>query len=146
MFGAAVVFIVTMLLLMNTGGYLDQSPDVTLGCTYDGDQNRLGVSVVDSRIGETETTAMWVLDGDGPVELRSGGETARGVWVHSPDVADVADLPLETGARIVVPNVPDPSKLKVLWVSQDTGNVFPVLEADDGSGGDCDTGDVPPAT
>lgn len=145
MFGAAVVFIVTMLLLMNTGGFGYQGPEATLGCTYDDERDRLEITVADGQFEKAETVAMWVIDDDGPVTLRSGGETARGVWTHSPDVADVADLPLETGDRVVVPNVSDPDGTRVLWVKRGDGSVFIVLNADDGSGGNCATGDVPPA-
>ncbi len=76
-FGAVLVFVITMSITMNTGGFVYRGPDATLGCTYDSDQNRLGVSVVSGGLGQAETTAVWVVDRDGPVELRNGGEAVR---------------------------------------------------------------------
>jgi hypothetical protein len=141
-FGATIVFIITMLIMVNTGGFVYQGPDATLGCTYDNKQNRLGISVVEGQIDESETMAVWVIGQDGPVEIRSGSKTARGLWVHVPDVADLADLPLGTDAQVVVPDVSEPEDITVLWVAQKDGNAHIVLNAGDGSRGNCDTGEV----
>jgi hypothetical protein len=141
-FGVSIIFIIFILLSMNISAPVNQGPNARLDCTYDTEEDKLQISVTEGQFEQARTAALWVVGQGGPVEIKRGSKAANGVWVHDADVADLADLPLGTDAQFVVPDVSEPEDITVLWVAQKDGNVHIVLNAGDGSRGNCDTGEV----
>ncbi len=132
-----VVVALAQLAALNTGSLDQNYPEFSFSCSYQPETDHLRVTVEDGRFVDANTSGLWVVnEGElatisnasgvllSATQTDSDAWTDSGVWVHDPDIDDVADYPVEPGDSITVGNVTNRTRLVVFWHEQDGGRLM----------------------